>query len=313
MHWYIGRDFFTTKGNTEMAETKEILYRVWSGIKDNMAKCGFDPVIPSGCQSGELPCVESGGKITVDFKGADRAVRLEYFDAKLNVLGCLKEGTISDGDFAPITQILVDVADSEGTVLDKQVKYFINEISDSVSDRFGKDAEDKYKRAKKVKPATVSRKAVENGSASYDPLSLANRFVGIYKELSDVFYAYNRDYDAFLADEFFTLYGNKVVLDAIKRNNADELKKLFTIFNEMYLDGTGETQSLICVTILGSLNNDQELLATAIDYMCNELMVQVINVNKVLGKSKSSRMRLENPPAYKPKKKKAPIGSRIGQ
>ncbi len=74
-------------------------------------------------------------------------------------------------------------------------------------------------------------------------------------------------------------------------------------------------QSLIVVSILGTMYEDEKLLANCVDYMNGELCVNVIRVNKYLGASgsKGMRMRLENPPRYKPKKeKKNLLGSLLG-
>ena len=94
------------------------------------------------------------------------------------------------------------------------------------------------------------------------------------------------------------------------------MKKLFNLLNDIYEDGTNETQSVIAVTILGSLENNQELLANCVDYMSEDMTAPVINVNKFLySKSgKSARMRLENPPKYKPAKpnKNKGMMSRLG-
>ena len=93
------------------------------------------------------------------------------------------------------------------------------------------------------------------------------------------------------------------------------MKRLFNLLNEIYEDGTNETQSLIAVTILGAMNNDQEMLAACVDYMSDDMMSPVINVNKYLASAggKGARMRLENPPKYKPAKaKKKGIMSMLG-
>ena len=84
------------------------------------------------------------------------------------------------------------------------------------------------------------------------------------------------------------------------------MKKLFQILNEIYEDGTNDTQSLIAVTILGELNNDQILLANCVDYMSQTMAPPVIEVNKYLATAsgKRARKKLLNPPAYKPKKQK---------
>ena len=106
------------------------------------------------------------------------------------------------------------------------------------------------------------------------------------------------------------------MLDTIRKNDKLKMKKLFGLLNEIYEDGTNEIQGLIAVTILGSMNNDQELIANCVDYMCKDMLGPVIQINKYLASSsgKGARMRLENPPPYKPKKakKKNPITSALG-
>ena len=91
------------------------------------------------------------------------------------------------------------------------------------------------------------------------------------------------------------------------------MKKLFNLLNEIYDNGVNEVQSLIVVSILGSMYEDETLLANCVDYMNNDLCVNVIKVNKYLGApgSKGIRMRLENPPRYKPKKQKKNLFSSL--
>ncbi|NLA76693.1 MAG: hypothetical protein GX851_02485 [Clostridiales bacterium] len=54
------------------------------------------------------------------------------------------------------------------------------------------------------------------------------------------------------------------------------------------------------------MNNDPKLIENAVEYMSETMREPVLEVNKYLAskKSKGARMRLENPPLYKPKKKK---------
>ena len=81
---------------------------------------------------------------------------------------------------------------------------------------------------------------------------------------------------------------------------------MFRILNEIYEDGTNDTQSLIAVTILGELNNDKELLARCVDYMSETMAPPVIEVNKYLAtrKGQKAKAKMKNPPPYKPKKVK---------
>ncbi|MBQ4267372.1 MAG: hypothetical protein IJB93_04190, partial [Clostridia bacterium] len=154
-------------------------------------------------------------------------------------------------------------------------------------------------------PQTVSKAQVKNGSF-YDPNTLASKLCLVFPELRDYYKAMLSEYNEFYAEEFFQKYGTAKVIAAIKENNPATMKKLFQVLNEIYEDGTNETQSVIAVTILGELNNDQILLARCVDYMSETMAPPVIEVNKYLAgvRGKKARKQLQNPPAYKPKKKK---------
>lgn len=290
-----------------MADIYELIGKICNSLKPVLSECGFTPVYPEGASKDELPIQTKNGKITVDYKGENRAVRLEHFNGKLFLYGVLKEGEILQGDYAQITVTLLEPETAD----EKDVKYAVNEFSESLVLRFGAKA-----KVKKKLPSTVSKSAVENGAVSYDANTLVSRFTGLYPELRAAYKENFEKYDVLLSEEFFVEHGNAVVIEAIRRNNPTEMKKLFNLFNEMYLDGTNDTQSLVAVTILGSLkviDPEEQLLANCLDYACTELTSALISVNKYLASSKSARMRLENPPKYKPKKKSKGLGSRIGQ
>jgi len=159
-------------------------------------------------------------------------------------------------------------------------------------------------------PKSVSKSAIRSGEAYYDALSFVNSFTGIYPQLRG---AYKENYERyggeFLPEEFFLRQGgNEAVLRTIKSNDKQQMKRLFNLFNEVYENGVNEVQSLIAVTILGALENDERLLAACVDYMSTDLAPVVIRVNAFLATSagKKARQRLEDPPLYKPKKDKKP-------
>ena len=72
-----------------------------------------------------------------------------------------------------------------------------------------------------------------------------------------------------------------------------------------WFNGVNDVQSLIVVTILAEAC-DEAMVANCVDYMGDELCVNVIRVNKLLQSSagKTARLRLQNPPRYKPKKER---------
>ena len=85
------------------------------------------------------------------------------------------------------------------------------------------------------------------------------------------------------------------------------MKKLFKILNEIYEDGTSDTQGLIAVTILGKMNNEERLVNRAKEYMCDDMNELVVLINQYLASSKGDKVKelLKNPPPYKPKKQKS--------
>lgn len=289
-----------------MAEARELIRRIYNGIAPVYKELGFSPVV-DGAESAELPVIVKNEEYSISFKGADRALKVVFFDKKVSLSGALKDGEISEGDLAPVSMSLFDFETAD----DKDVKSLVNELTDSVTERFSAKKKAKSSGAASVK--TVSKNKVENGGMSYDMPTLATRIANFYPPLKDELKRNAEKYDTLLAEEFFTEHANAFIMESIKKNDTREMKKLFEILNEIYLDGTGDTQSMITVTILGQLYEDESLLANCTDYMCPELTTSVIEVNRYLAKSKSARMRLENPPTFKPKKKKKTLGERLGQ
>ncbi len=282
-----------------MADIYAVLGDIYKGLAQTINECGFAPVIPEGKEKDELPVVDDAGRIHIDFTGENKAFRIEHFNNKVSLLGANKEGEILASDFSQLSLSLLEAE----TANDKDIRYIVNEFSDTLIENFG------TKNVKPVKsklPTPVSKAAAKSGSVSYDPNTLANRFTAVYPELREEYKANCEKYGQFLPEDFFVNHGNAAVLATIKENNPVKMKKLFNLLNDIYEDGTNETQSVIAVTILGSLENNQELLANCVDYMSEDLMAPVINVNRFLwSKSgKSARMRLENPPKYKPAKAK---------
>lgn len=276
-----------------MAENKTVLAEVCAGLATVLKDCGLEP-------SGEVK--DENDKCAVEYAGEGKALRFEYFNKKISVTAAAKdEGEIIDSDFKPYASWFLDPE----TVTDKDIRSAVNEFTEVLNGIFG------TKTAKPIKnklPTPVSKAAAKSGAVSYDPNTLGNRFTAVYPELREEYKANCEKYGQFLPEEFFLEHGNALVLETIKENNPVKMKKLFNLLNDIYEDGTNETQSIIAVTVLGAMNNDQELLANCVDYMCEDMLSPVIQINKYIASSKSARMRLDNPPKYKPKKAKKSKG-----
>lgn len=238
-----------------------------------------------------------GEKLCSKYNGEKGAVSLECENGKFSIFF----GDTSDATDRKLCSSLFDEDSTDG-----DVKYLISEATSSLDEKFAKKAPVAKKSVQKGNQ-TVSKAAVKNGS-SYDANTLASKICLVFPELRQLYKDNLNTYGEFMGEEFFTKYGTEKIIGAIKQNNPQTMKKLFQILNEIYEDGTSDTQSLIAVTILGQLNNDKILLARCVDYMSETMAPPVIEVNRYLASagSKKARKQLENPPAYKPKKQKKP-------
>ena len=260
-------------------------------LDENLSKLGFE-------KKTGLEVQENGAYAT--FSGEKGALKLKYENEIAAVYFADDEAALEEGGKKLVATLLPENGDS------RDVKYVANEIADCLNERFAKKVAVKKNGTTKA-PQTVSKTAVKNGSY-YDANTLASKLCLVFPELRDLYKQNIAEYGEFLSEKFFTEYGTEKVISAIKQNNPQTMKKLFQILNEIYEDGTNDTQSLIAVTILGELNNDQILLARCVDYMSETLAPPVIEVNRYLASAagKRAKKKLLNPPVYKPKKKKKP-------
>ena len=293
-----------------MADIYTALSAVLKGLEDALKTNGFEAVYPPNVKRGELPAVTEGGRITIDFRGEKGALRIEHFDDKIALLYTDKTGEdAAEADFGQLSLSLLDAKTAD----EKDTRYIADDFSESLNKRCGIKAKGG---ASSKLPAPVSKAAAKSGALSYDANTLGSRFTVLYPELRGAYKENVDKYGEFLAEEFFANGGTAAVIGTIRQNDKLKMKKLFALLNEIYEDGTNEIQGLIAVSILGAMNNDQEMLANCVDFMCKDMLGPVIQVNKYLASSggKGARMRLENPPPYKPKKakKKNPITSALG-
>lgn len=268
-----------------MANITENYKAVIDGLSENLTKLGF------------TKCAEED--LVTRYQSENGVVAVVVSDNIISLMGGEDLENVNDTPKKLAASLFEETADA------KDIKYVVNEFADTLEAKYGqKKAIQKKVQANKG-PQTVSKAQVKNGSF-YDPNTLASKLCLVFPELRESYKAMLSEYSEFYAEEFFQKYGTAKVIAAIKENNPATMKKLFQVLNEIYEDGTNETQSVIAVTILGELNNDQILLARCVDYMSETMAPPVIEVNKYLAgvRGKKARKQLLNPPAYKPKKKK---------
>lgn len=284
-------------------ELLEVLANIDRGLADTFRSTELLPVRQDKRRSGELPVRTEGKKTILDYAGPRGCARIIQEEKKIT-LACtsLTADEAGEEDFTDAAVTALDPAACD----DRDIKYIVSEFRETLEKHFGRKTV--QKRSKSNMPKPISKSAAKNGIAAYDANTLGSRFTTLFPDLRDAYHANLEKYGEFLAAEFFEEQGgNQAVIRTLRGRDMGKIKKMITLFNDIYEDGTNETQSLLCVTILGSLDNDKELLDKAGEYMSDPLKKEVFYLNKYLNSplGKSKRNKLKNPPPYKPKKNKA--------
>lgn len=279
----------------EMLEVMALLY---DNIAPVMTKCGFTPEYQEGARKTGCPAYTRGDGVVMDFSGEKGVTRFVFSMDRIHLLFGKNDAERSDDSaFTRDTTYLFVLNEYN----EKDAKGIASEINDYMEETF---VEKKAKEVKVKNINTVSRNAVKSGLVAYDPVTLATKLTGLFGELKAPLEVNIQMYGEFLCEDFFMNHANKFIEATIRENNPQKMKRLFNILNEVYEDGTNEVQSLIAVTVLGFIENDPELIQRILPYLSDSMIEPITAVSLRLKKSKSARMRLENPPSYKPPKKK---------
>lgn len=281
----------------ERIQVFELLYK---NIAESMTACGFAPEYQESMRKTGCPAYERSDAVVMDFSGEKGVARFVFSDDRIHLLFAEKDAPrADDAAFSKDTTYLYVLAEYG----ESDVKSIATEINEYMTDTFVV----KKKAAVKTKNiSTVSRSAAKSGILAYDSITFATKLAGLYPELKDEITRNIEDYGEFLCEDFFVNHANALIEATVRENNPQKMKRLFNIICEIYEDGTNEVQSLIAVTALGFLSEDTELAGRVMPYLTDSMLEPVYAVSKKLRTSKSSRMRLENPPKYKPPKKKKP-------
>lgn len=276
-----------------MLERKEALSAILKGCTEKFTENGFKSVIPADIEKGAAPVFTEEDTAYLEFTKGDLTLRLLSHDNLLDVME-----KVTDGEFVKTESNLLDLEDCD----ERAIKSLCNEINDTVTSSHGKKARQALKKA----PTTVSKTAAKNG-ANYDAYTLASRITSVYPELKDALRDNVQTYPEFLGDDFFVNHANRYIIDTIRFNDQKTIKKLFRILSDIYENGSNDVQNLVVVTILGELNNEQELIDRCLAEVTDEdFSNTIVAVNKYLASSagKKAQELLNNPPKYKPPKKK---------
>ncbi len=277
-----------------MLNRNEALSLILKNCSEKFEQLGFTTVVPENLEKDAAPVFVDGEESYLDFTKDDITIRLLSHDNLLDITE--KAG---EGDFVKVESNLLDL----DTYEERDIKSLSNEILETVSTSYGKKA----KQAQKKAPQTISKTAAKNG-AEYDANTLANRISTLYPELKDAYKENFQTYDEFLGEDFFVNHANKYIMNTIRSNDTQTMKKLFKILSDIYENGSNDVQDLVVVTILGEIDNDKELLARCREQITDDDFYQTLEaVNKYLASNagKKAKEKMKNPPAYKPPKKKS--------
>ncbi len=279
-------------------EKIQVLELLYNHVADTLSQCGFNPEYQEGMRKTGCPAYERAEAVVMDFSGEKGVARFVFNDDRIHLLFAGNDAPrVDDSAFTKDTTYLF--------VLDEYNERDVKSIAGEVNEYMTETFVVKKKTAVKSKNiSTVSRTAAKSGVLSYDPITLASKLAGVYPELKDALADNIEQFGEFLCEEFFVKHANACIERTIRENNPKEMKRLFNILCEIYEDGTNEVQSLIAVTALGFIENDPTLTQRILPYLADSMVEPVFAVSKRLKASRSARMRLQNPPKYKPKKQK---------
>lgn len=283
-----------------MLELNYALNLIMKGLESELKELNFNVQYPDGVQPPELPIEKDGAKSIIMYRGEKGRVRIVHEGDKL-ALYCatVAESDAPDNDMPRASLNLLDLE----TFDERDLKYIFEEYIETLHKLFGTK---EISATQKKLPTPVSKTQAKSGALAYDGNTLGNRFTSLYPELREEYKKNVGTYDEFLADDFFDNFGNAKVIEVLRSGNKVQIRKLFNLLNEIYEDGTNDTQSIVGVTILGTvLAENPDLFPIASEYFSETMAEPVTEVYNYLKKSKSARMRLKNPPIYKPKKKKS--------
>ncbi len=279
---------------------QQMMEMLYAGIEPAMTSCGFTAERQADAPKGSSPVYERESQSVIDFKSDKGRARFVFNKDRIHLLFGANDIDLTDDSAFNLDSTYLFVLEEYG---EKDLKSLVNEISEYMTDTY---LVKKKTNTKMKAPATVSKAAAKSGAMAYDPITLATKFAGMFPALKDDIKDNINTYGEFLCEDFFVNHANRYIMDVIRSNNPQQMKKVFNILGEVYEDGTNEVQSLIAVTILGEIRNDPHIIQQIMPYLTDTMLEPVLAANERLAKSKSSQLRLEHPPKYKPKKQKRP-------
>ena len=281
-----------------MLEKSYALNLIVKGIEGTVKKAGLEIEYPEGVRPPELPITTQGEKSIIMYRGEKGRVRIVHEGEKIALhIATADQSDAPDEDMPRASLSLLDLEVFD----ERDLKFNFEEYIETIEKAFNCKTASTGKKL----PTPVSRTQAKSGAIAYDANTLGDRFTKLYPELREEYKRNVELYDEFLAEDFFVNHGNAVFLRVVRENDSTKMRQLFKLLNDIYEDGTNDTQSLVAVTIIGvSISDNMELLKNCEEYFSDTMREPVTEIIAYLSKSKGAKLRLANPPVYKPQKQK---------
>lgn len=287
-----------------MIEVSNAYSIIMNILNETMKEAGFEVKKPAGMKKDDLPVITEDGKSRVEYTGDNAAVRMEINESS-NTITLLVADTAapSQSDYRGVSTWGFDLKQSD----ERDAKSVANDFLETLQAKYAPHMQHASVTTGNIKmPQTVSRAQAKSGAIAFDTKTLATRFAVMFPQFRDAVKANVAKYGDFYSETFFTEVAAPHVLSVIKSRDTHTIKKMFNMFNELFEDGSFDVQDTIVVTLLGQMKNDPTMMSTVDEYLIEPMRTPVIEVNKLLGSKAGAKYlkKLENPPAYKPKKER---------
>lgn len=209
------------------------------------------------------------------YKNETKAVKIDYDEvAKLYILSIANVVDGNIGEFSTASTWLFDENQTENDA--KAV---------------GVDFADTLRTAMGIKASRVSSNVAlpttEKGE-SINVLTLTQKLLAIFPQYKDDYKQEVADYGKFLYVDFLTSKFVPEIKDLISSKNKKQLKKLFDMLDEMYINGDSVTSDMVVILISSAVFGDSERIETAASFMEESKHMRTC-VNEMLKELKSNK------------------------
>ncbi len=243
------------------------------------------------------------------YQGETGSLCITFEDIVITVSGTKddKEKEVSRTLFEPESDSWTnkDTLSTAADLADSIASFFgVEAVSVTTTDKKanGNGKKQENKPAAQAQSTPKKSKKQKADSPAYDAIHLAYRMEVIFPQLVGLAQENLEQYGEFLAEEYFETTVNPLILETLKKNDRQTLKKIFKTLNSYYEEGEKDTQSLVAVTILGmNMAKDPAVDEAAASWLDEDLGPAVKEIVAFLKKNAGQRAikKYQNPKPYK--------------